>query len=637
MAAAAVDHHGEAPPPPAAVVAVAPLDGEEEEAKVEDKKKKKRKGFFSFGGDKKDEAQLEQEAEEVRQKAAREKEQKQEEEDELRIEMQQENSRLEEKRERQQQLLKQVIDPSTRVFQLNMKAMKITNHSGSQMNGLFIKVTLGGDYEEKEEPGKGLVKKGTKGQVFTTSASAKVEHDGTYYIKGEFGAGIPIYWIGSYGGLEVQDFVLQIWCGKLLQRPRKLCEYRCPLAAIAQGSIQQELELQQVRAPLLPGQLESSRVEPLQFVSVSYVIYFQELFVFQLKFANWKGYSLRAADVAKRKERVVTSMSQEDKNKQKREEKEERQEEKKQKDRTRREKAREQRQQAATLKRGTQPADAKRGGGAEGGEAKLKLLDSDGAKAEEREEKGLVDKPKAAPKKRSQMTAAEKVEADEQKEAEKKEALQAKRAKRLEAAAQRTKKKREKARWRAEEERRQKESDSALYEAASSDPYVVFSIDPPANPGCKLFRTGGYFGRTARTDIQLNTLNPIWEEARRPLSYLGTRSELENEVLRVRVYDWDRLSADDLIGQADVPLNGLLQYGQVEIDLAYKEEDVTAPKVRGLNLLWPTLSLTFALTLSLTCTQGARRASEEGGAGGAPSGANHLRGHSAHTQVQAAR
>jgi hypothetical protein len=238
MAAAAVDHHGEAPPPPAAVVAVAPLDGEEEEAKVEDKKKKKRKGFFSFGGDKKDEAQLEQEAEEVRQKAAREKEQKQEEEDELRIEMQQENSRLEEKRERQQQLLKQVIDPSTRVFQLNMKAMKITNHSGSQMNGLFIKVTLGGDYEEKEEPGKGLVKKGTKGQVFTTSASAKVEHDGTYYIKGEFGAGIPIYWIGSYGGLEVQDFVLQIWCGKLLQRPRKLCEYRCPLAAIAQGSIQ---------------------------------------------------------------------------------------------------------------------------------------------------------------------------------------------------------------------------------------------------------------------------------------------------------------------------------------------------------------------------------------------------------------
>ena len=523
---------------------------EEEEVKVDDTKKKKKKGLFSFGGDKKDEAQVEQEAQEARQKAAREKEEKAEEEEELRIEAQQENSRLEEKRERQQELLKQVIDPSTRVFQLNMKAMKITNHSGSQMNGLFIKVTLGGDYEEKEEPGKGLVKKGIKGQVFTTAASAKVEHEGTYYIKGEFGAGIPIYWMGSYGGLEVQDFVLEIWCGKLLQRPRKLCEYRCPLAAIAQGSIQQELELQQVRAPLLPGQLESSVAVPLQFLSVSYVIYLQELFVFQLKFANWKGYSLRAADVAKRKERVVTSMSLEDKKKQKREEQEDKREQKKQKDRSRREKAREQRQQAATLKRGTPPADAKRGGGAEGGEAKLKLLDSDGAK-------------EAAPKKRSQMTAEEKEEADAQQEVEKKDALQAKRAARLEASARRSQKKREKARRRAEEELRQKESDSALYEAASSDPYVVFSIDPPANPGCKLFRTGGYFGRTARTDIQLNTLNPIWEEARRPLSYLGTRSELENEILRVRVYDWDRLSADDLIGQADVPLNGLLEYGQV--------------------------------------------------------------------------
>ena len=103
-----------------------------------------------------------------------------------------------------------------------------------------LQVTLGGDYEEKEAPGKGLVKKGTKGQVFTTAASAKIEHEGTYYIKGEvgptpaplnctahrprsqlrltlaranvpqFGAGIPIYWMGSYGGLEVQDFVLEV-------------------------------------------------------------------------------------------------------------------------------------------------------------------------------------------------------------------------------------------------------------------------------------------------------------------------------------------------------------------------------------------------------------------------------------------
>ena len=56
--------------------------------------------------------------------------------------------------------------------------------------------------------------------------------------------------------------------------------------------------------------------------------------------------------------------------------------------------------------------------------------------------------------------------------------------------------------------------DPELYEEASSDPYVVFSIDPPRHPGCKFVRAGGYFGRATRTDIQLNTLNPIWEEAR---------------------------------------------------------------------------------------------------------------------------
>ena len=37
--------------------------------------------------------------------------------------------------------------------------------------------------------------------------------------------------------------------------------------------------------------------------------------------------------------------------------------------------------------------------------------------------------------------------------------------------------------------------------------------------------------------MQANTLNPRFEEARKPLAYLGTRSELENELLRIRVRD----------------------------------------------------------------------------------------------------
>ena len=100
------------------------------EAKEEDRSgdtKKTRKGLFSFGGDKKEKERAqseEKEAQEAREKAAREEEKKKEEEaeEELRIEREEESARLEQKHERQQELLKQVVDPSTRVFQLNMKA-----------------------------------------------------------------------------------------------------------------------------------------------------------------------------------------------------------------------------------------------------------------------------------------------------------------------------------------------------------------------------------------------------------------------------------------------------------------------------------------------------------------------------------
>jgi len=138
-----------------------------------------------------------------------------------------------------------------------------------------------------------------------------------------------------------------------------------------------------------------------------------------------------------------------------------------------------------------------------------------------------------------------------------------------------------KARVKREQAEKDKYNNLEEYEAATSDPYIVFSIDPPTAPGCKVLRTGGYFGRTVRTDMMTNTLNPTFEEARKPLAYLGTRSELENELLRIRVYDWDFFSADDLIGQADVPLNGLLEYGQVEVELTLDQPDTSKSKVRG--------------------------------------------------------
>ena len=81
--------------------------------------------------------------------------------------------------------------------------------------------------------------------------------------------------------------------------------------------------------------------------------------------------------------------------------------------------------------------------------------------------------------------------------------------------------------------------------------------------------------------MMTNTLNPAFEEARKPLAYLGTRAELENEMLHIRVYDWDFFTADDLIGEADVPLNGLLEYGQVDVELTLDLPDTSQRKVRG--------------------------------------------------------
>lgn len=47
----------------------------------------------------------------------------------------------------------------------------------------------------------------------------------------------------------------------------------------------------------------------------------------------------------------------------------------------------------------------------------------------------------------------------------------------------------------------------------------------------------------------------------------GTRSDLENETLRIEVYDWDYGSSADLMGWAEVPLRGVLLSGHIEASL----------------------------------------------------------------------
>ena len=53
----------------------------------------------------------------------------------------------------------------------------------------------------------------------------------------------------------------------------------------------------------------------------------------------------------------------------------------------------------------------------------------------------------------------------------------------------------------------------------------------------------------------------------------GTRSDLENETLRIEVYDWDYGSSADLMGWAEVPLRGVLLSGHIEASLVMFERE----------------------------------------------------------------
>eukprot|EP00762_Andalucia_godoyi_P004171 ANDGO_06281.mRNA.1 Rabphilin-1 len=100
----------------------------------------------------------------------------------------------------------------------------------------------------------------------------------------------------------------------------------------------------------------------------------------------------------------------------------------------------------------------------------------------------------------------------------------------------------------------------------TSDPYIVFSIPRSwSNP----FTRGVAWGRSCKSPVVSNTLFPRWEDCGN-LHYRGTRSELEDEDLTLKVYDWDLSSADDFIGAAVLPLRGILEYGFLQCGLLIK-------------------------------------------------------------------
>ena len=106
-------------------------------------------------------------------------------------------------------------------------------------------------------------------------------------------------------------------------------------------------------------------------------------------------------------------------------------------------------------------------------------------------------------------------------------------------------------------------------ETGTSDPKLEFRI----RGNKKLwYRKGGVRGRSTETEVIYNNLFPHWREAKRPLFYYGTRADLENEILHLKVIDYDRTSRNDVMGFAEVPMRGVLQGGRLSASLAMYED-----------------------------------------------------------------
>lgn len=83
--------------------------------------------------------------------------------------------------------------------------------------------------------------------------------------------------------------------------------------------------------------------------------------------------------------------------------------------------------------------------------------------------------------------------------------------------------------------------------STTADPYLTLGI---ARDWSKFFRTGGYFFRTATSTIEQSSLFPRWDREPIILFYYGIKSELENEELLIKVFDFDKIQSDHILGSA---------------------------------------------------------------------------------------
>ncbi|KAJ5072800.1 c2 domain-containing protein [Anaeramoeba ignava] len=98
----------------------------------------------------------------------------------------------------------------------------------------------------------------------------------------------------------------------------------------------------------------------------------------------------------------------------------------------------------------------------------------------------------------------------------------------------------------------------------TADPFIELQIGSSFNPFSSSSK--------CKSITVMNNLNPFWENVGH-IKYTGIRSDLENEDLTAKVYDWNQIKTSDLIGECEIDLRGFLDYGVLQSPISITKQD----------------------------------------------------------------
>lgn len=95
----------------------------------------------------------------------------------------------------------------------------------------------------------------------------------------------------------------------------------------------------------------------------------------------------------------------------------------------------------------------------------------------------------------------------------------------------------------------------AADDGGTSDPQIEFSIQADVWK----WKQGGMYGRSTRSETEFSTLFPKFPELAAPLYYNGTWSELQSEMLQIKLFHQPLIFGETCIGWSSMPLNGMIR------------------------------------------------------------------------------